>query len=198
MKMKIAITILAGAALAYSQQKIDAKTAPAKSAPVKTADDATATVPAGAQRVDAYTYRYTDAKGKTWIYHQTPFGYGKYEDPATAKTPAAASQSGAKLPADAQRIDDSTYRYKDAQGKTWIYAQTPFGFSRSEEGVTPKSVQNVDSNPVKVRDLGDSYEFVKATPFGQSRWTTKKSDLNADEREMVNQSQTAAATKESH
>jgi hypothetical protein len=190
MKIKIALTILTGAALAYAQQKTDAKSAPAK-----TADSASA-VPAGAERVDAYTYRYTDAKGKIWIYHQTPFGYSKYEDPATAKAPAAASQSGVKLPADAQRIDDSTYRYRDAQGKTWIYAQTPFGFSRSEESATAKPVQAADSNPVKVRDLGDSYEFVKTSPFGQSRWTRKKTDLSADERDMVNQSQTDATTKQ--
>jgi hypothetical protein len=190
MKIRIAITILAGAALACAQQKTDAKSAPAK-----TADSASA-VPAGAERVDAYTYRYTDAKGKIWIYHQTPFGYSKYEDPATAKAPTAASQSGVKLPADAQRIDDSTYRYRDAQGKTWIYAQTPFGFSRSEESATPKPVQASDSNPVKVRDLGDSYEFVKTSPFGQSRWTRKKTDLSADERDMVNQNQTDPTTKQ--
>jgi hypothetical protein len=194
MKTQISIMILAGAALAFGQQKTDTKPVPAK----KT-DSASSTVPAGAERVDAYTYRYTDAKGTTWIYRQTPFGYSKYEDPASAKAPAAASQSGVKLPADAQRIDDSSYRYRDAQGKTWIYSQTPFGFSRAEEGTKPQQpVQASDTNPVKVRDLGDSYEFVKTSPFGQSRWTRKKTDLNQDEREMVTQSQSSADRQESH
>jgi hypothetical protein len=189
MKTKIAIMILAAAALACGQPPADSKPPSAK--PGKPS------IPAGAVQVDAYTYRYTDAKGKIWIYHQTPFGIGKYEDPDSAKTPAAASQAGVKLPAGAQRIDDLTYRYQDAQGKAWIYRQTPFGFNRAEESAlaktaVAKTAEVPDANPVKVRDLGDSYEFVKNTPFGPSRWTRKKSELGQDERDMVNQSHAAA------
>jgi len=184
--------IFAGATLVCAQQKADAKPAPAKSSSSATA------VPAGAEQVDAYSWRYTDAKGKVWLYHQTPFGFSKYEDPATAApAQASASQAGVKLPAGAQKITDSTYRYKDAQGKTWIYAQTPFGFSRSEEGAaTAKPVEVADTNPVKVRDLGDSYEFVKTSPFGQSRWTRKKSELGAEEQQMVEQSRVGVAKQE--
>lgn len=189
MKTKITITILAAAALACGQEKA------AKAAPAKTSSTASP-VPAGAEQVDAYTYRYTDVKGKVWIYHQTPFGFAKYEDPATAKAPASASQSGVKLPAEAQRIDDSSYRYRDAQGKSWIYTQTPFGFTRAEEGAVNKPAEMADTNPVKIRDLGDSYEFVKTSPFGQSRWTRKKSELAPEERAMVNQSRAGVAKQE--
>jgi len=190
-KTNIAIMILTGATLVSGQQKADAKPAPAKSSSSATA------VPAGAEQVDAYTWRFKDAKGKVWLYHQTPFGFAKYEDPATA-APAqtSASQAGVKLPAGAQKITDGSYRYKDAQGKTWIYSQTPFGFNRSEEGAAPKAVEVADTNPVKVRDLGDSYEFVKTSPFGQSRWTRKKSELAPEEQQMVEQSRAGVAKQE--
>ncbi|HME08700.1 MAG TPA: hypothetical protein VKG25_16710 [Bryobacteraceae bacterium] len=191
MKTKIVIMILSGALLVCGQQKAD----PAK--PSGSTIPAGAAIPAGAERVDAYTYRHTDAKGKTWIYRQTPFGVSKYEDPDTAKVSNSDSQSGVKLPSGAQKVDDSSYRYRDAQGKTWIYSRTPFGFSRAEEVSTmAKQAEMADSNPVKVRDLGDSYEFVKGSPFGQSRWTRKKSELTSEEREMVNQGQAGVAKQE--
>ncbi len=186
MKTKIAIMILSGAALVCGQQKAD---------PARSSGQATV-IPAGAERVDAYTYRYTDAKGKTWMYRQTPFGISKYEDPDSGKAASADSQSGVKLPSGAQKIDDSSYRYRDAQGKTWIYTRTPFGFSRSEEGAAKPVEVVAETNPVKVRDLGDSYEFVKSSPFGQSRWTRKKSELTPDEREMVNHGQAGVAKQE--
>jgi hypothetical protein len=36
-----------------------------------------------------------------------------------------------------------------------------------------------------VRDLGDSVEFQRRTPFGISKWVSKKTDLNDDEKELL-------------
>jgi hypothetical protein len=35
--------------------------------------------PKGAVQIAPYTFRYTDARGKVWIYRQTPFGWMKAE-----------------------------------------------------------------------------------------------------------------------
>jgi hypothetical protein len=45
-------------------------------------------VPPGAKQMDANTWRYTDAKGKTWMYSRSPFGMTRYEE--TAGTSAGA------------------------------------------------------------------------------------------------------------
>jgi hypothetical protein len=47
-------------------------------------------VPAGAVKVDEYFYRYTDSKGKVWMYRETPFGVQKWEDKPTAAPPPIA------------------------------------------------------------------------------------------------------------
>ena len=41
---------------------------------------APAAVPAGAVRVDASTWRWTDARGTVWNLRQTPFGLSRYRD----------------------------------------------------------------------------------------------------------------------
>jgi hypothetical protein len=40
---------------------------------------------------------------------------------------------------------------------------------------------------VAVTDLGDSYRFEKKTPFGQSSWTRKKSELTDEEKAYTEQ-----------
>ncbi|MBI1787375.1 MAG: hypothetical protein HYR60_07470 [Acidobacteria bacterium] len=59
-----------------------------KKAPV--AAPAKSEVPAGATQVDGNTYRFTDPKGKNWVYRKTPFGWAKAEEKPgeTAASPA--------------------------------------------------------------------------------------------------------------
>jgi hypothetical protein len=47
------------------------------------------TIPEGAVEIAPYTWRYTDAAGKKWLYKRTPFGVSRYEDlgQSTAATP---------------------------------------------------------------------------------------------------------------
>ena len=76
---------------------------PKKAAAKKSAaPPAAVTVPAGATMTEPGTWTYTDAKGKKWIYRQTPFGIAKAEDkpaetPATAVIPITATEDGDKV-----------------------------------------------------------------------------------------------------
>ncbi len=49
----------------------------------------TLTIPEGAVEIAPYTYRFTDAAGKKWLYKKTPFGVSRYEDQgqSTAEAP---------------------------------------------------------------------------------------------------------------
>lgn len=88
------------------------------------------------------------------------------------------------IPAAAIAIETNLYRYTDASGKTWLYSRTPFGLSRREE---QPAAQPATSNapPVSVSDLGDSVRFEVQTPFGISRWVSKKADLTDGEQLML-------------
>jgi|HubBroStandDraft_6_1064221.scaffolds.fasta_scaffold237378_2 hypothetical protein len=102
-----------------------------------------------------------------------------------AKAQPAATQS---IPAGAKLVEPGLYRYTDSNGKTWNYRQTPFGISKWEETSTPAAQpEPAAKNPVAVTDLGDSYRFEKKTPFGQSSWTRKKSELTDEEKAYTEQ-----------
>jgi hypothetical protein len=103
-----------------------------------------------------------------------------------AKTQPAATQS---IPAGAKLVESGLYRYTDSSGKTWNYRQTPFGISKWEETSAPAPQPEPSAkDPVVVKDLGDSYRFEKKTPFGQSSWTRKKSELTDEEKAYTEQS----------
>jgi hypothetical protein len=38
-------------------------------------------IPKDAKEIEPYTYRHTDAQGKTWIYRKTPFGVVRFPEP---------------------------------------------------------------------------------------------------------------------
>jgi hypothetical protein len=45
-------------------------------------------IPRDAKEIEPYTYRHTDAQGKTWIYRKTPFGVVRFpEQPADQAKP---------------------------------------------------------------------------------------------------------------
>jgi hypothetical protein len=99
----------------------------------------------------------------------------------------------AGVPAGAVKSGAFAWRYTDAQGKKWIYRQTPFGLVKVEDTGEDKS-QDAPAdakNPTTVTDLGDSVKFDRDTPFGHQTWTKKKTDLNADEASQAKQSQSS-------
>jgi hypothetical protein len=103
---------------------------------------------------------------------------------AKAPSPAPSVPPGATL------VEPNLYRFTDSTGKTWNYRQTPFGITKWEETSAPAAhlaaqPNQVKSEPVTVTDLGDSYRFQKKTPFGESNWVRKKSELTDDEKALV-------------
>lgn len=136
------------------------------------------------------------------------------EKPAVRKAAAKpAARATAKpqspaIPVDAVRVAENTYRHTDGQGKTWYYRRTPFGVTRSEQapetapqlsnqiarerqspfaaeqtGAAPAS-QMQDAEMVSATETEDAVTFERATPFGKSSWTRKKSELTADEKAL--------------
>lgn len=112
---------------------------------------------------------------------------------SNAAKPAAAAVA---IPKDAQQVDANSWRSTDAEGTAWIYRKTPFGINRYRENDDARvaAAAPVKEEPVHVTDLGDSYRFERATPFGAQHWERKKSELNDDEKAFVaKQGQPASA-----
>src|SRR6266568_8903380 len=82
--MKLTLCIVAALAVVSLQAEVapGTKKAAAKKTTAPTIEPLK--LPTGAVQVDAVTYTYTDAKGKKWIYRQTPFGLSRAEDKPAA------------------------------------------------------------------------------------------------------------------
>jgi hypothetical protein len=105
---------------------------------------------------------------------------------AEAKAVPVAAQP--VIPKDATPLPDGSYRYVDKSGKKWIYRNTPFGVSKSEERPGPPIAQ-ISDDPAKTEDLGDSVRFTRPTPFGPKVWTKKKTDLDTYEKQIWDRDQ---------
>ncbi len=106
--------------------------------------------------------------------------------------PAAKAQPAVEVPKDATRLDATSWRAVDAQGKAWIYRKSPFGVNKFAEEQTPKPVLE-DKNPVRATDLGDHYHFEQAMPFGKREWDTKKDALTDTDKEILKAQERRAA-----
>lgn len=92
------------------------------------------------------------------------------------------------LPAEAVKIEPFTYRYKDPDGKVWIYRQIPFGLVRYEEkaaSVEAGSKKDSSATPLKAFDEGDEIRFERQGPFGAYTWRRKKGELTQEEKEAL-------------
>lgn len=103
----------------------------------------------------------------------------------------------AGVPEDAELISPRTWRHKDASGKAWLYISTPFGLSRTEEPAERKSPGTAEQLAGSVNKAGapaagpvfrasavkgDTVHFERDTPFGKTKWTRSKSQLDAEEK----------------
>ncbi len=104
----------------------------------------------------------------------------------------AATAPAVEVPKDAKRVDASNWRAVDAQGKAWIYHETPFGVSKYAEQDVPKPVVET-KNPVRATDLGDHYHFEQSMPFGKREWDRKKDALTDSDKEILKEQQPGAA-----
>ncbi|MCC6291874.1 MAG: hypothetical protein IT164_04450 [Bryobacterales bacterium] len=82
------------------------------------------------------------------------------------------------LPEGAVQFEANAWRVTEKDGKAWIYRRTPFGFSRYQEGSLPAEEPLTG---LVAADKGDTVEFQRKTPFGVSKWTKKKDELDANE-----------------
>ncbi len=98
------------------------------------------------------------------------------------------------IPPDATPVGDGSFRYVDKNGKKWIYRNTPFGVSKSEERPAAQAVQQVADDPTKSEDAGDSVKFTRPTPFGAKVWTKKKTELDAYEKSIWDRDRKKAET----
>ncbi len=130
-------------------------------------------------------------------------------------TEPRASASGKKettaivIPAGALQVTPNVYKHTDAAGTTWIYRKTPFGIVKMKETIDAdpepsgnpfsdkKSASSKSSAAIVTAvEEGDNVRFERSTPFGPTRWSRKKSELSADEKEMLEQSRTRKSDKE--
>jgi hypothetical protein len=108
--------------------------------------------------------------------------------PARKAAPAAKKSPWPEgVPADATKLSAFEWRHVDKQGKAWIYKKTPFSVAKLPEAeyyaTAPSSTPPAAG--AEVKDLGDSFEFTKKTPFNTARWVKKKTDLDEGEKAMV-------------
>lgn len=106
--------------------------------------------------------------------------FGQAKSAPKPATKAAKSAYPKEVPKDAVKLSDYEWRWVDKSGKAWIFRQTPFSVAKFPEDLSKsETASNVDSGaPLGVRDLGDSVEFSRKSPFGANRWVKKKSELN--------------------
>jgi len=141
---------------------------------------------------------------------------------AAAQVQSAESKNKGRvtLPAEAVKVDAYTHRYTDADGKKWIYRQTPFGLVRYEDTAqgqsagskqpdptspakpapspsSPESKSEPETTGIKAVEEGDTVRFEKQGPFGKYTWVRKKDELNEQEKAALEESRRASAGKKS-
>jgi hypothetical protein len=131
----------------------------------------------------------------------------------TKAKPAPAASAPLKIPSDAVKTEDGSYRWTDPHGKVWLYRDTPFGVSRmagqsgtnvpagymaTPFGVTKKATTNEPVAPVPPGDPnehvtavahGGMIRFEKPNPFGATAWEKKATDLTPDEQKIWDREQ---------
>jgi len=119
-----------------------------------------------------------------------PAGAQKAATVAAGKNGARPSRTPEGVPADAVKISELEWRHTDREGKSWIYKKTPFSIAKLP---APADGQPEPLPPpaMEARDLGDTVEFSRQTPFGVARWTKKKGELDESERSALEAAQRA-------
>jgi hypothetical protein len=115
-------------------------------------------------------------------------------DPQTQKPTPKKVQAAQSLtiPKGAVQDADGDYHFTDAQGKKWLYRQTPFGVSRREDtgaAAVAKPAATTTAAGMKATEDGDIVHFEKQGPFGVWKWDKKKSELDDTEKTALQQAQ---------
>ena len=111
---------------------------------------------------------------------------------SAAKKPVAPPQG---LPAAAVKVGEGEWKWKDAQGKSWVYHRTAFGYSRLEDVAEEPAAAQAGLRVVEVK--AGQVTFEQATPFGKSRWNRAAADMNGDEKAAYEAHEKSAKRAES-
>jgi len=116
--------------------------------------------------------------------------------PATGTTTAQTKKARAPLtiPADAVQISPGLYRWRDKDGKTWMYRNSPFSVTRWPEPADDTRHQTAINQTTAVEE-GDSIRFERPTPFGTHAWVRKKTELDEIEQKIWARQQERAASR---
>lgn len=91
-------------------------------------------------------------------------------------------------PKDAKKIDDTHWRWVDPKtGKAWVYYFGGVSWIRKPEEQV--QLNKPASRALSAVDRGETVEFTRNMPMGPTRWTKKKSELNADEQAALDAAQ---------
>jgi hypothetical protein len=116
--------------------------------------------------------------------------------PAGAAEPRTSGSGKLTVPKGAVESEPGTFHFVDAQGKKWIYRQTPFGIARLEDAPESKPVTVPDpAAGAKAVADGDTIRFERPGPFGTYRWQKNRSELSEMEQAIWNQQLAKSAAK---
>lgn len=121
-------------------------------------------------------------------------------DPQASKAPKVIQPM--QIPAGAVESEPGTFRFADAQGKKWIYRQTPFGIAGMEDVPSgqalpsDKAGADVEGSDVKATQDGGTIHFERPGPFGVYRWQKSQSELNAMEQAVWDRQRAQASPKQ--
>lgn len=121
------------------------------------------------------------ATGAALVWAQdTPSGAPKGQTVQTEGKDKKGSASGQAAKKEAEPV-----RVTGSDGKTYIVRETPFGTVKAPEAPPKRASEQDENEPppdLKAREVGDSVQFERMTPFGISKWTKKKTELSDMER----------------
>lgn len=90
----------------------------------------------------------------------------------------------AEPPKGAVLVEPGLWRHKDDKGKVWMYRRTPFGLAKfAPDAGDMTKADKAEAEFLKAEDGGDVVKFERKTPFGVSKWTRKKTQLQGAELE---------------
>jgi hypothetical protein len=110
---------------------------------------------------------------------------------AKAKAVKTSKPKAIEIPKDAVARPDGTYAWKDKQGKSWVFARTPFGVMKTAE--QSGATETAPIANAKAIDDGDKVRFETPTPFGVIRREKNKADLTDAERRLYESQNPAQA-----
>ncbi len=96
--------------------------------------------------------------------------------------------------ADKAPAKEETREVAGPDGKTYIEKTTPFGKAKYEKTA---EAEKKDEPPANMRafDEGDTVRFERRTPFGLSKWSKKKAELDEMEKAALERERRAPAKK---